>query len=307
MLAWDDVRFYLAVQRTGTLVAAAKTLRVDATTVGRRIAALETAIGARLFERVAGTLALTSAGEAVLAAALRIETEIAVVHDVAGLDRRIAGRVRVATPEAFGIRFVTPRLANLLAREPALQIELLTDRRILDLTRREADLAVRTTPPASGTLVVRKAGQYAVQLYASTAYLAAHGEPRSEAALSRRPLIFSGSRRVDLPEERYLEAFLRPGAARLETSNVLAQLGATIAGLGIAALPCYLADAEPGLRCVLPRRVIWRTLWIVTREQLRNTPRIRVVADFLAAEFARERDLLEGAGRSTATRPRARS
>jgi DNA-binding transcriptional LysR family regulator len=295
VFAWDDLRHFLAVHREGNLSAAARALKVDQTTVGRRIAALEAALGARLFERTAGGFTLSEAGEAVLAQARRMEEAASAARQsVWGAEARVRGPVRLTTPEALGSRFVAPRLPALVERYPELELELLTDARVLDLGRGEADLALRMVEPTQGHLVGRRLGTVRSGLYASARYLEAHGAPPVEGGWSGHRVILSGAPGADLPDERWVKGLASGARVALRTFSINAQVAAAAAGVGIAALPCYLADAVPELRRLLPGQAVERDVWLALRKDLRRTARVRVVADFLADLFARHEVLLRG-------------
>jgi DNA-binding transcriptional LysR family regulator len=302
VFAWDDLRHFLAVYREGNLSAAARALKVDQTTVGRRLAALEADLGARLFERTADGFTPSEAGRAVLDEALRMEEAAqAALQRVWRTDARVRGSVRLTTPEALGSRFVAPRLPALLERYPELELELLTDSRLLDLGRGEADLALRMVPPAKGHLVGRKLGTVANGLYASARYLEAHGAPVAEGDWRGHRIVLSGARAAGLPEEQWFEGLASGARVALRTGSLNAQVAAAAAGVGIAVLPCYLADAVPELRRLLPTQTVERGVWLVMRGDLRRTARVRVVGDFLAGLFTQHAVLLRG---ELATAPR---
>ena len=156
---WDDIRVFLAVRRAGTLRGASRELGVDQTTVGRRLAALESGLGVTLFLRSPGGYALTGEGERALAAAERMERlAVSLERQAAGADARIDGEVRVTTTDALAVDFVIPAIERLRASHPGVRVILGTTTRLLDLGRREADIAVRTSRPTQPSLIVRKSG-----------------------------------------------------------------------------------------------------------------------------------------------------
>jgi len=178
---WNDARYFLAISRLGSLSAAARHLRVQQSTVGRRLAALEAALAARLFERTPDGYVPTGAGEALVQRAERIEAEaLAAERELAGREGRVAGSVRVTAPQAFGFGFVVPLLAKLHAEQPDVLVELVADNSALNLSRREADLALRIGRPLQPHLVMRKLSDIADGLYASRAYLERHGPVRAD-------------------------------------------------------------------------------------------------------------------------------
>ncbi len=166
MPEWDGLRIFLAICRLRTLAAAARKLGIDETTVARRLARLETQMGARLLERTPGGLALTGAGEGVHAAAEEMErAALAAERRALGSDRQLSGRVRVTAPEILGSHFVLPALQAVHARHPGIAIELISNIARLDVTRREADVAVRTVRPTEPSLVARKLARIAMAPY----------------------------------------------------------------------------------------------------------------------------------------------
>src|SRR3954447_16362980 len=170
---WSDVRHFLEVSRAGTLAAAARKLKVDDTTVGRRVAALERELGAKLFERTPDGLVLTAAGEAMRAAGEEMEqAALRGEQRVVGTDRAASGLVRVATTEMLGRTVVLPAIRKLRETHPQIRVELNTGVARLDLARREADIALRYVRPESGALVSRRIVRVAFTAYASPEYLA---------------------------------------------------------------------------------------------------------------------------------------
>ena len=168
MAEWGDLRYFLELSRSGTLAAAARKLRVDYTTVGRRLAALEQDLGAKLFERTPEGLILTEAGEGIRAAAEEMEQAAILVEQRAlGADRKLAGAVRVATTEMLGQVVVLPAVRALHEIHPQIRVDLATGAYRLDLARREADVALRYLRPESGELVSRRVARVAKRWIAS--------------------------------------------------------------------------------------------------------------------------------------------
>lgn len=186
---WDDVRIFLAIQRAGTLRGAAQELAIDQTTVSRRLTGLERALGSRLFLRTTGGLALTDIGQNVLHMAEDMERmAVSFERRGEGADARVAGEVRLTTTDALAMDFVVPAIENLRASHPELRVILSTTTRLLDLARREADIAVRTLRPEQPDLIVRQLGCWEVGLYATRGYLAKHGEPEPGQGLANHDI-----------------------------------------------------------------------------------------------------------------------
>jgi DNA-binding transcriptional LysR family regulator len=279
---WDGLRIFLALARSRTLAAAARKLGIDETTVARRLARLEKEIGAQLAERGAGGVALTPAGEGVRAAAEEMENAaLAAERRAAGADRNLSGRVRVTAPEILGSHFVLRALRAVHARHPAIAIELVSTIARLDVTRREADVAVRTVRPEEPSLVARKVARMAMAPYV------------------RR----GGKRPVPLAAVGYLEGVRLPlrnvedrlsgGEVALRTNSIATVLEAVRLGWGAGDLPCFLADATPDLERAFPgEKPDWLDVWLVVHADVRRTARVRAVVDELARSFRERAEVL---------------
>jgi DNA-binding transcriptional LysR family regulator len=285
VFSWSDLRYLLAVHRAGSLLGAARELRVAQSTVGRRLQALETSLRARLLDRGTEGLALSDAGRALLPIAERMEQDaLEAEARVASLGIEARGRVRLATPDVLGSLFIVPRLPALLDKHPQLQVELLADNRLADLGRREADLAVRLHPPRGAHLTVRRLGAIRYGLYASPAYLRASA-PLST-SLVGHTIVASSEPFAATPDQLWLRSVASGARLGLCTSSVLAELEAAKCGLGIAALPVWLgATHVPALERVLPGAHTDRNAWLLMRRDLKRSTAVRTVADFLIALF----------------------
>ncbi|MGH9808145.1 MAG: LysR family transcriptional regulator, partial [Terriglobia bacterium] len=167
-MEWDDFKYFLAVARTGSLSKAARALKTSAATVGRRIAALEDRLGARLFDRAQTGYALTESGEAIRHRAEDVEEAVlAVEREASGRDLRATGKVRVATAEDIGAFVIAPKLPEFRRSHPGIVLEMVSSWDVANLTRREADIAVRTVRPTQGDFVIRQTGVWNCALYAS--------------------------------------------------------------------------------------------------------------------------------------------
>lgn len=298
---WNDLRLVLTIVRTGSLTAAAKALGVVHSTAFRRLATLEQRLGVRLFERLpAGVYAPTDAGERIAGAAERVETETAALdRDLLGADHRLSGRVRVTCSETLAYSLLTPAIAAFRRQHPGIVIDLVIDNRVLSLSRREADIALRVSRPREGDLFGRKVADVGWALYAAPSLLDIAG-PVDLDALDRHPFVgweqhVTGVNAADWMSQRVTEA-----AIVYRTSSVINQMIAARDGVGVAVLPCFLGDAEPGLRraVVQPLDELGRELWIVTHADLRRTARVRTFMDVIGSELARARSRI--AGTSTA-------
>lgn len=288
---WDDLRFVVAVARHGSLLQAAKALEVEHTTVGRRIDAAERALGTKLFARSTAGLVLTAEGEQLLAPLQGVEDAVAALERRASADQHeLVGTVKVTGPESFGIAWLAPRLATFARQHPGLHIDLDPSGAVLDLARRQAELAVRFFQSKDKSLVVRRVAEVGHGLYAARSYLARY-PLRSAAELADRPLL-SGP-----PGDAESAWFAKLAKGRKPTfTSVLsvALLAAAKTGAGIAVLPRYLGDAEPDLEHLPMPDEPREALWLTVHRDLRATPRVRAVMDFLVAQFTREKVALRG-------------
>ncbi|WP_406470520.1 LysR family transcriptional regulator [Streptomyces sp. NBC_01615] len=292
----DDLRYLLAVARTGRLVAAADALGVDHTTVSRRIAALEKSVGLRLIERGTEGWTLTDIGRAVSEDARAIEEALnRVVDTVAGQDSpSLHGTVRVTAPDGFGTVFATPALVRVRRRHPQLQVELITATRQLALRPSGFDLALVIGVPSSSRLVTERLTDYALGLYASDDYLTRHGRPETVAELREHALIFyieSMLQVGDLDIERHL-----PGVTpAFSSTNVFAQLEATQQGAGIGVLPAFLAQRAPLRRLLADEIDIRLPITLAVRREAVTHPAVRALSSALRQEVAeRSAELIPG-------------
>ena len=283
---WDDVRFFLAAGRAGSLNAAARALRTSQPTVSRRISALELAVATKLFDRRAEGLVLTEAGDALWQRAVALEEAVhALESRVAARSPVMAGPVRISATEGLGALWLTPRLAGFARRHPALVIQMMLDNRAADLLRREADIALRLTRPLVPDLITRKVGELEFRLFATADYLAAHGEPGSISDLRHHRLV-TLSLRESMLDESWQDVLDAGAAIAYSTNSSLAQIRGVAAGYGIGLLPRYAVRHEPGLVPVLADHD-WRRrdIWLVAHPDLKDNIRVRTVFDEIVRLF----------------------
>ena len=285
---WNLIRSFLAITRAGSLTAAAKQLKIDYSTLSRRIVALEGSLGAQLFDRRTSGSSLTEAGERLLETAEKMDHLASSVEQTIGdATLQAAGAVRIGTPDGFGTKFLASRLGMLSDRHPDLSVELVAMPREFSLSKREADIAVSLTQPNEGRLHARKLTDYELGLYASKDYLGGHANIASVADVSSHRFISYIDDLIFSPELEYAH-FVSPDLQpAIKSSNLIAQLNSTIAGAGICVLPCFIADDEPKLVRVLRGEFkLVRTFWLVLHSDLRNIARVRVTADFIVEQVA---------------------
>ncbi len=284
---WDDLRVLLAVLRAGTFSAAGRQLGVAETTVARRITALEHALGARLFDRTPDGLRPTAAARALQQPVTDAEAALATAaHSVAGGDQRLAGFVRITASDSLATQFLMEGLGAFHARCPDIRLELFGGYGVLDVARREADIAIRSHTPKQPQLVRRRLGTIATAVYAAPRYLAKRPAPSPGQGLAGHHLIgFSELLRPAPPVNPFHGEALE-GARYVFTGNsVMTLLAAAEAALGLVTLPCYIADRRPGLQRVWPQRLSGYAMWAEIHRDLRRTARVRAVIDHVAEMF----------------------
>jgi DNA-binding transcriptional LysR family regulator len=284
---WDDLRFLVVIGREGTLAAAARRLKVDQTTVARRLRALEDALGTPLFERSDGRWLPTLVGGRVLERAGRIEEDVAgVVRMAEAGAQAVSGLVRVTSVSAIVAEYLIPRLPILYARHPGLAVELIASNDNLNVSRREADIAIRLARPDSGDFLIRKVADMG---------FAAYGAARGDLPVASGDWVAYNEDLAHTPEMRWLEPRLRGGRVRLRSNSVRGLAVAVASGVGHGILPCFLADAHPGLvRLGGPEPVLSRDLWLLIHRDARQQARVAATADWLAERFSADAAAFRG-------------
>lgn len=289
---WDDVRIFLAVARAGQILGAARRLELNHATVSRRVAALEDALGAKLFRRLTTGSELTPAGEKFLAMAERMEADmIAARSELAGGDEDVSGTVRIGAPDGFGVAFLAARLGALTAKHPDLKIQLVPVPRSFSLSRREADIAITTERPTEGRLVAQKLVDYSLGLYASRGYAEVNGLPATSAELKAHSLVGYVPDLVFSPSLDYAAEFSPQWDAAFAISSALGQVEAVRSGAGIGILHAFIARAVPEIVPVDAIKPIRRAYWLVYHESVRSLRRIQAVAAFINDAVEREKRL----------------
>lgn len=287
---WDDVRMFLAVARTGQILAASKRLGVNHATLGRRVTALEETLRTRLLVRRTNGCELTAEGEIFLHAAERMETEMLSAQAKIGrIDTAIAGTVRIGAPDGFGVAFLASRLGRLTRLHPDLKIQLVPVPRSFSLSQREADIAISIERPAEGRLVSSKLTDYTLGLYAARAYLDAAGTPETVEALKHHSLIGYVEDLLYSASLNYTGEVMRGWDSSFEVSSAIGQTEAVRSGAGIGILHGYIARQYGELLPVLPEITIKRAYWTIYHESARDLARVRTTAEFLQQLVSEER------------------
>jgi DNA-binding transcriptional LysR family regulator len=295
---WDHLRFVLAVADAGGLSAAARTLRVDTATVSRRLDALEAELRCKLFHRSRQGLKATAAGTKLLTHARRIEGEVrALGFELSAEDRGLDGTVVITATEPIASGLVVPALDAFRARHPGIALELVTDIRALDLSRREADIALRLVRPHEGDLKIRRLGSVAYALYASPGYIEKHGTPDPRTGCKGHALIDWPAPYTIIAQVPWLRACAAHASVVLRSSSAMTRLAAAAAGAGMALLPRLIADPDPRLVRVPSEAPPAQDLFLATHRDLAAVPRIRATLAFLADTARRAARRLTGAGK----------
>jgi molybdate transport repressor ModE-like protein len=291
---WDNLRFFLELARSGTLMSAARRLEVDHTTVARRIQALEKEVGAPLFSREAGGHRLTEAGRRLQPQVEAMESAFQAVESTAPASQEgLSGLVRIGATEGFGTVVLAPRLAVFARQHPKLTIDLLAMPRLVHLSRREADIVISLERPARGPVVMAKLTDYTLRLYASKKYLAAHKPIQTRDDLRGHSFISYVDDLLFSKELQYLDELHRPDAFALRSTSVLAQHRAVAAGAGIAVLPAFLADEDASLRPLLEDQANFtRTFWMSMPAENKHLARMQAVWAFLREAAEAQQSLL---------------
>ena len=282
---WDDLRYALAIARNGGLAPAARALKVDNSTVFRHLNALEDRLGAKIFERLPSGYRPTEAGERLLEAAERMETEaIAIDRELVGRDARLSGKLRVTSSETLAFRVLATEIAGFRAVHPGIEVELTIDNRALDLSRREADVALRAMRPSEPDLFGRKLADISWAVYG----LRKRGEATKKGRLAGQNFVSWAETAEGITAARWLAEHVPREAIVYRTSSVLNQLAAAKAGMGLAVLPCYLGDPEEVLvRATSPIPELTTELWLITHSALKGSARVRAFMEIVGEGIVR--------------------
>lgn len=281
--AWDDLRFVLAIARSGNLAAAAASLGVNHSTMFRRLNAVEKALGSKLFERLATGYRPTESGLRLIETAERMETEaLTLDRELTGRDTRLSGQLRVTCSETLGFKILTGEIARFQKLHPGIDIDLSVDNRVIDLSRREADVALRATRPSAGDLFGRKIADIRWGVFASAGYVKANGLPKRVDDLAKHAVIGWSDSAPQTRAAAWLLKHVPPSAISFRSSTLLNQYIAAKDGLGIVLLPIYLPAGDKSVtRAFDPLKDLVTEMWIVTHRSLKDTARVRAFMEIV--------------------------
>ncbi|XID74659.1 LysR family transcriptional regulator [Alkanindiges sp. WGS2144] len=302
---WDNVRFFLEVARTGRLQLAAQRLQVEYTTVARRIQQLEKVLGQTLFVRDRQGYLLTEAGKQLLVQAERMEDASLLIQQQAGTDAQgLSGLVRVGVTEGYGTFFLAQHLASLSQQHPHLAIDLVAVPRLVNLSRREADIVITLERPSRGAFVMTKLTDYVLRLYASPAYLSQHSVIQNPDDLAQHTFVSYIDDLLMSQTLNYLSELCSPKRVAFRSTSLLGQQQAALAGAGIAILPAFMASQEPRLVAVLPQQLqLTRTFWMMMPTDLKDVARMRMTWDFIKTMTQQQQALMLGLAPSDSNTP----
>ena len=285
---WDDVRFFLAVAKTGSFSAAATQLNTKQTTVGRRIQALERRLGAKLFDRHRHGMEVTPAARGVLMQAeSMMSNATSIERHLAGLDREMAGIVRVAATEGLAANWLVPRLSELRRIHADIVVQVIVGDQVLDLATRQADLAIRYFRPTSNQLVAARVGQFNMSIFAAPSYVEQYGMPQRLEDLSEHHIVDHTTLHSLSVMKAWSEVVERSTSIVLRTNSSYAALEAVKVGYGLSVFPDYVMKASNILRAPIELNIS-RDVWLVSHEETNKGIRIRTVIDYVRERFRQD-------------------
>jgi len=286
-LDWDDLKVFIHAARGGSLGNAAKRLRVDQSTISRRIAHLESTLGIALFERLPSGLRVNEAGERLLCHAQRIESAVIAMHeDLQCGGSQMAGRVRLATMEGIASLYLAARFSGLRRQHPELTIELVTSPQTISVNRREADLFLSFFQPTGQGMVSEKLGCFELGLFGARGYFEQHGMPESASDLARHRFVTYIDDLIQLESVRWLDDIIKNPKVSFHSNSMIAQMNAAAGGIGLVLLPSFAVHGRDDLVPVLAEVASTvRDVWLNVHTDLQFVPRIRAVSGFLKSTF----------------------
>ncbi len=285
--SWDDLRLMKAIAEAGNVLGGAQAIGIDNSTAFRRLARLESALGAKLFERHRKGYELTQEGSEIFALTDRVQQDIeATSIRVSASDKDVVGHIRVATNDSLLFHLLGDIFASFQTKFPGVAIEVLTGNSSLNLSQRDCDVAIRATTNPPENLVGRRLGPIAWAAYESN---------RSQDDDEPRRWISYGGELSDLKAAHYVNGRVGASHVVFKTSSTDGALAAVNSGIGAGLLPCYLGDASPRIvRLGPPIEELSSSLWILTHPDLRRSRKIRSFMDFCSEALVQHRNVLGG-------------
>lgn len=294
-LKWEDLRYFLAVAQTRNLSRAARSLGVNHSTVFRRITSLEKALGVRLFERQPEGYVLTPSGDQMLFSVSQIDEEISCLdRRIRGHDHRLTGVLRVTTTDSLGQFFLQHHLFEFHRQYPDIHFELITDNSFSNITKRQADVAIRPTNAPPEGLVGRKAGTIKWAIYGTRGYVDQYGKPDDPQDLAGHRIVCTDDSLSNITVMRWLRPYIPDSSVVFCGNSITTLYSAAKQGFGLAPLPCWMAEDDPGLVRVLPPMAeVYTELWLLTHRDLRHTARVRAFMETMAKSIGQDPRLFD--------------
>jgi len=292
-LSWDEFRLVKAIADARSLVGAAETLGLNHSTIFRRLGAVEETLGARLFERSRSGYQPTAAGEEMVALATGIaDSVVEFERRVAGRDVKPSGELRITTVDSMAVHLLPPVFARFRQLNPGVHLDVILATHQLNLSRRDADVAIRATNEPPETLVGRRIGPIRWAVYASRALAAEYGQR----LMSEAPWVGFGDSLGSPGGKRWTERNIGLRRQVWRVNSILSMAESIAAGAGAGVLPCFIGDGREGIgRVGGPIAELDIGLWVLTHPDLRHAARVRAFTDYVGAELTKKRKMLEGA------------
>ena len=284
MFNWNDLESFLTLSRSCKLNNASKKLKIESTTIARRILRLEDKLKTKLFVRSNNVYILTDSGQKLLTYAESIETEALSINEhFLNKNLNLSGTVRIAVPEGFGAEIFSNHLEEFYSMHPDIEIELLADSLARNMLTREIDISISLSRPKKGKLMAWKLAGYELKLYASKKYLENNNKINNLKDLNDHKFISYIDDLIDFPELKYLNDLNKNMKVVFRSNSLRAQFNAVKKGIGLALLHTFIAKEEEKLEIILNDQIkISREYWIVVHEDLIKLKRVRVVIDFFS-------------------------
>jgi len=286
---WNDLKYFLALAREGTISGAGRVLNVKHTTVARRIEALELSLGTRLFDKSRSGYAMTQAAEDLYQQVVSMEEKVHTIdRQAANQDSALAGPLKLTIAFELANRLIIPKMGDFCQRFPDIDMQLLMTKNLVDLAAMEADLAIRMTPNPPDYLVGSEIMKLHHGIYASPAHL--QGHVQSRATKSKVILFQSETKRPD-----WVKKQARDADVSLRVDDVGSMAVAAVNGFGLAKLPCFIGDSQSGLvRLDVEMPPSDWGIWVLNHAELRTTARVRACKEHLISVLENQRDLISG-------------
>jgi molybdate transport repressor ModE-like protein len=293
-ISWDEFRLVRAIAESGSLGGAGELLGLNHSTVFRRLNTIESVLGSRLFERSRGGYIATPAGEEMIALAERMFEDITdFERRVAGRDVKPTGELRVTTNDSLVAHLLTPMFGAFCQAYPEIKLDVMIENRALNLSKRDADIAIRATAEPTETLVGRRIAAISWCIFARRGGKIACVDDANK--LQGQTWIGFGDALSGMGPARWLQRSVPSSKIFYKLNTVLGLSHAVEAGIGIGFLPCFIGDQSPHLERILSKPITFdSSLWVLTHPDLRNAARVRVFIDFISKELSKKKSLIEG-------------